>query len=221
MPYLQINCLRLYFEVAGIGHPILLLPPLSKEHTFLKQFAQALAKDYTVVSLDLLGHGLSDKPKEQGLYSYENLADQCHKLVEHLKIVNHHIVGMSWSGRIALTYALRHPEKVTALILIASSSPRQKFAELPDTSKMSDEEKFLTEIAWKMPYDVSHDLKKIQVPTLILVGNQDTRLEAARLMHASIQRSTMKVIEGFGHEMIGNEEICSKNILSWLRELFG
>jgi len=218
MPYLNVGSLRLYFEVEGTGHPILLLPPLSQGHIFLRPFAKGFAKKYTAISLDPIGHGLSDKPKDEKQYSYENLADHCYGLIQHMEINRHHILGMSWSGRIALTYALRHQEKARALVLIGSSGPKHQPASPPKTpADASDEERFVVETVWKTPYNVTKDLGKIQTPTLILIGDQDPRLEAARLIHANIPRSTLTIFKGLGHEI--GAEICLKNVLGWLKEL--
>jgi len=217
MPILKVNSVNLYFEVAGVGHPILALTPLLLDHMFLRTFAQALAQKYMAISLDLLGHGLSDKPEDEKLYSYENLANHCYQLIRYMNINKHDIVGISWSGRIALTYTLLHQDKVRALILIASSGPKQK----PTTPQISPEwsprERFVVEIAYKMPYDVSGDLNRIQVPTMIIVGDKDPRLEAAHFMHREIPKSTMKIIKGVGHEF--DLTICVKDILNWLEEL--
>lgn len=217
MPILKVNSVNLYFEVAGAGHPILALTPLLLDHMFLRLFAQALAKNYLAISLDVLGHGLSDKPKDEKLYSYENLANHCYRLVRHMNINRHDMVGISWSGRIALTYTLLHQDKVRALILIASSGPKQKPTTPQISPEWSADERFVVEIAYKMPYDVSEDLKRIRVPTLIIVGDKDPRLEAAHFMHKEIPKSTMNILKGEAHEF--DLTICVKNILNWLREL--
>lgn len=66
---------------------------------------------------------------------------------------------------------------------------------------------------------MAKDLKKIQMPTLILIGDQDPRLEAAHLMHTNIPKSTMKIFKGVGHEIVAKKAFCAKDILSWLKEL--
>jgi pimeloyl-ACP methyl ester carboxylesterase len=219
MPILKVNSVNLYFEVAGAGRPILALTPLLLDHMFLRPFTQALAKKYMMISLDLLGHGSSDKPEDEKLYSYENLANHCYQLTKHVNIKKHDIVGISWSGRIALTYTLLHQDNVRALILIGSSGPKQK----PTTPQISPEwsprERFVMEIAYKMPYDVSKDLNRIQVPTLIIIGDKDPRLKPARFMHREIPKSTMQIIKGEGHEF--DLTICVKYILTWLKNLPG
>ena len=217
MPYINVDSTRLYYEVSGKGHPILWLPPLRRDHVFMRSFTQPLAERYTAITMDLLGHGLSEKPVNAGLYSYENLANHCYLLIQHLKIDKHDIIGISWSGRIAIMYTLLHQHKVRALVLIGSSGPKHHVTRRPENPELSDAERFVVETIWQTPYDVLEDLKNIQVPTLILVGDKDPRLEAARLMHANISKSTLTVMEGRGHEV--ESKLCVEQILNWLKDL--
>lgn len=219
MPLFKINSIKLYYEIIGMGYPILLLPPLLRDHKFLRPFAKFLAKNYKTIILDLIGHGSSDKPRDEKFYSYENLAEYCYKLIDYLKINNHDIIGVSWSGRIALTYAINYPEKIRSIILIASSSPKHQPTNPPEMRELSDNDKFVLEIVWKMPFDISQNLKNIKAPTLILIGDKDQRLEIAKNMHKEIPNSNLIIIEGFGHELVGEREICAEKILYWLKNL--
>ncbi|MFZ0966464.1 MAG: alpha/beta hydrolase [Candidatus Bathyarchaeia archaeon] len=217
MPYINVDSTRLYYEVTGKGHPILWLPPLLRDHVFMRSFTQPLAERYTAITMDLLGHGLSEKPVNAELYSYENLTSHCYRLIQHLKIDKHDIIGISWSGRIAIMYTLLHQHKVRALVLVGSSGPKHHVTRPPENPELSDAERFVVETIWQTPYDVLEDLKNIQVPTLILVGDKDPRLEAAHLMHANISKSTLTVIEGRGHEV--ESKLCVEQILNWLKDL--
>ena len=219
MPFFKIDSIKLYFEIIGKEYPILLLPPLLTDHKFLRPFAKYLEKNYKIIILDLIGHGLSDKPKDENFYSYENLAKYCYKLIDYLKINNHDIIGISWSGRIALTYAINYPEKIRSIILIASSSPIHKPTKPPEAKKVSNNDKFVLETVWKTPFDISQKLKNIKAPTLILIGDRDQRFEATKIMHKEIQNSNLIIIEGFGHELVGERKICAEKILYWLKNL--
>ena len=108
MPVLKVNSVKVYYEVAGTGHPTLLLPPLVRVDKLLKSFPKALAEKYTAITVDLIEHSFSYGPKDMKLYSYERLARYCCQLVGHMKIRRHDIVGMSWTGRTALAYTLLH-----------------------------------------------------------------------------------------------------------------
>ncbi len=71
---------------------------------------------YRVVALDMLGYGKSDKPATFP-YSMEAMADVVHELAQALDIERPILVGHSMGGHIALTYAIRFPDDLSALIL--------------------------------------------------------------------------------------------------------
>ena len=217
MPYISIDSTRFYYEVAGNGQPILWLPPLLQDHELMRSFTQPLVETYTSITMDILGHGSSDKPKKAELYSYENLANHCFGLVRHLGIKKHDIIGISWSRRIALTYTLLYQHMVRALVLIGSSGPKHQVTIPPYDPELSETENFVVQTVWQTPYDVLEDLKTIRVSTLIPVGDRDPRLEAAKLMHANIPKSTLTVIQGEGHEI--ESRLCVEKIRSWLKDL--
>jgi pimeloyl-ACP methyl ester carboxylesterase len=76
-----------------------------------------LARDFRVVAFDLPGFGHSSKGNE--LYSPENYtAFLRYLLVEHVRARTISLVGHSMGGAIALRYAARYPQDVTALVLV-------------------------------------------------------------------------------------------------------
>jgi pimeloyl-ACP methyl ester carboxylesterase len=76
-----------------------------------------LARDHRVVTFDLPGFGRSSKGNE--LYSPENYAAFLRYLVvEHIRTRPFSLVGHSMGGAIALRYAARYPQDVTALVLV-------------------------------------------------------------------------------------------------------
>ncbi len=76
-----------------------------------------LAREHRVVAFDLPGFGRSSKGNE--LYSPENYAAFLHYLmVEHFHTRTFSLVGHSMGGTIALRYAARYPQDVTALVLV-------------------------------------------------------------------------------------------------------
>jgi len=76
-----------------------------------------LARDHRVVTFDLPGFGRSSKGNE--LYSPETYAAFLRYLVvEHIRTRPFSLVGHSMGGAIALRYAARYPQDVTALVLV-------------------------------------------------------------------------------------------------------
>ena len=77
-----------------------------------------LARHYTVVAPDLLGHGDSDKPRHD--YSLGAYANQVRDLMIAIGIDRATIVGHSLGGGIAMQLAYQHPPRCERLVLVAS-----------------------------------------------------------------------------------------------------
>ena len=74
------------------------------------------ARGYRVIALDQLGYGKSDKPATFP-YTMEAMADVVHELVQKTGAGKPVLVGHSMGGQTALSYAIRYPEDVGALVL--------------------------------------------------------------------------------------------------------
>lgn len=104
---------RLWYESVGDGPPLVFVHDgLADAAAWDAQVAD-LARDHRVVRYDRRGYGRSDPPEAP----YSNLAD-LHALVEHMGIEAGVFVGSSSGGGLVLDYALEHPERVTALVLV-------------------------------------------------------------------------------------------------------
>jgi 3-oxoadipate enol-lactonase len=104
----------------GAGPPVVLLHCLGVDHHFW-DFADQLAKDFTLVSYDLPGHGRSPVPDSS--YSIEDLSAQLAEVLIRQNIARAHVAGISLGGLIAQHFAASRPEMVDRLILI-DTTPR-------------------------------------------------------------------------------------------------
>ena len=131
MPYLTRDGVKLYYEDAGTGPAIVFVHGWCCNHKhFARQF-EHFGKTHRVLSLDLRGHGDSDKPLED--YTMPLFADDvafvCHELgVERVVAVGH-----SMGGNVVAAMAARHPELVQAAVavdsaLIATDGARRRLA---------------------------------------------------------------------------------------------
>ena len=75
---------------------------------------------FRVLAYDTRGHGQSAAPK--GPYTLEQLADDLHALLRHLKIEKPHYVGLSMGGMIGQTAALKHPGIFRSMTLCDTTS---------------------------------------------------------------------------------------------------
>ena len=78
----------------------------------------SLAKRYTVIAPDLLGHGLSDKPRAD--YSVGGYANGMRDLLTVLGIDRATVIGHSFGGGVAMQFAYQFPERTERLMLVAS-----------------------------------------------------------------------------------------------------
>jgi len=99
------------------GVPIVLLHGFGADMSTWMFNQDALAEDRTVFVVDLPGHGGS--AKDFGGGSVESLADTVIDYMDAAGIGAAHVVGHSLGGAIATTIALREPDRVAALTLVA------------------------------------------------------------------------------------------------------
>jgi pimeloyl-ACP methyl ester carboxylesterase len=94
-------------------------------------WAEQLKDSYRVIALDLPGHGLTG-PDPRQRYSPSDMAQVVDRVVHALGVERFAIAGSSMGGSVAWHYALAHPEKVAALILVdAAGYPREEPRPLP------------------------------------------------------------------------------------------
>lgn len=101
-------------------------------HTW-EPWAQALRDGWRVIRIDLPGHGLSG-PDPTGDYTDARAHALLLALLDRLGVERASLVGSSIGGRIAWSFAARHPERVDALVLIAPdgfASPGRGYGDAP------------------------------------------------------------------------------------------
>ena len=99
-------------------------------HTW-EPWVAILGKDYRVISLDLPGHGLTGK-NPAGVYDNASYVGVVDRLLTKLNVDKAVIGGNSMGGGVSWLYALEHPAKVEALLLVdASGQPYAKSGEVP------------------------------------------------------------------------------------------
>lgn len=105
----------------------------SSLHTW-QPWADALAAELRVISLDLPGAGLSAADPAAD-YSDERSLEILSALLDRLQIERVSLLGNSLGGRIAWRFAAAHPERVDRLVLIAPdgfASPGFEYGKAPE-----------------------------------------------------------------------------------------
>jgi pimeloyl-ACP methyl ester carboxylesterase len=98
---------------AGIASPVLAMKPLAK----------LLSDEFTVVTLEYFGYGLSDNTKRER--TIELITEEIHGALQKLGITKYSIMAHSISGVYGLYFTNKYPKEVEVFIGIDSSVPRQ------------------------------------------------------------------------------------------------
>ncbi len=116
--FVTIHGKRRAYVKTGSGPALLLLHGLACDRTTWDRVIPLLAKKYTVIAPDLLGHGLSDKPRAD--YTLGGYANGMRDLLTVLGIDKVTVVGHSFGGGVAMQFAYQFPERTQRVMLVSS-----------------------------------------------------------------------------------------------------
>lgn len=85
-------------------------------HDYLKPL-ESLSDGRDIVFFDQLGAGRSDRPTDEGLWQLERFVREVESVRSALELDRVHLLGQSWGGCLAATYALTHPDRIASLVL--------------------------------------------------------------------------------------------------------
>ena len=115
----RVNNVDIAYRRTGNGATVLLLHPIGLDSSWWQPFAEQLAPQFSVVSMDFRGHGGS-APICGGV-ELANLADDAAALLRALGLAPAHVVGLSMGGMVAQYLAIRHPDVVRSLALLGTA----------------------------------------------------------------------------------------------------
>lgn len=106
------------FRTAGAGPVLMLVHGLAGSSVTWRRVMPMLARRFTVVAPDLLGHGDSAKPR--GEYSVSGHANLLRDLLTALGLDRATFVGQSFGGGVVMQLAYQFPERCERLVLVSS-----------------------------------------------------------------------------------------------------
>jgi pimeloyl-ACP methyl ester carboxylesterase len=115
----RFNGHRIAYSDYGEGDRALILAHglLMNRHMY-DQLAPTMAeRGFRVITVDLLGHGTSDKPADMRAYNMPAFGDQLAALIDHLELDRPIVGGTSLGANAALELATRHPRKARGLFI--------------------------------------------------------------------------------------------------------
>jgi pimeloyl-ACP methyl ester carboxylesterase len=119
MPYAYNGSIRLYYESVGTGHPVLLINGQGMTLASSWRTVEVLSRSFRLLAFDNRDTGRSSYSPLP--YLAAQMADDAVAVLDAAEEDRAHVYGISLGGIVALDIALRHPDRVQALVLGATT----------------------------------------------------------------------------------------------------
>jgi pimeloyl-ACP methyl ester carboxylesterase len=119
MSVIDLSDVRCYFEQAGSGPPLLLIPGLGRTCQMWEQVVSELSESFSLIMPDNRGMGRS--VSKRAPRSLADLAVDLIELLDALQLDRAHVLGISLGGMIAQWLAVEHPARVGKLVLVSTA----------------------------------------------------------------------------------------------------
>jgi pimeloyl-ACP methyl ester carboxylesterase len=113
------NGIKLYYEIAGKGDPVVFIHGLGSSTTDWENQVPEFSRQYKTITLDLRGHGQTGGA--EGAFSIKQFASDVAGLIKKENQPTH-VIGISMGGMVAFQLTLDYPELVKSLVVINSES---------------------------------------------------------------------------------------------------
>ena len=199
---------------------VVLVHGLGVSSRYMLPIAEHLALDYPVFAPDLPGFGLSDKPAH--VLTLRELADALAHWMEAVALTRAAFIRNSLGNEIIVELALRHPEKITCLVLqgptpepSARNAPQQVWRyiatspfEQPPLGWVSATDyvlcgvrRFVLTFRYMLQDRIEEKLPRVQAPTLVVRGERDRIVSQpwAEQVAQLLPNARLVVIPGAAH----------------------
>ena len=224
--------IKLNFIEQGQGQSLILLHGNGEDTTYFEHQIPYFSKNYHVIAIDTRGHGQS--PRGEKPFTIKQFAEDLHDFMDEKGIKKAVILGFSDGGNIALTFALKYPERVDKMIVDGANlfpSGVKPLYQWPIEigyriaklfSRKSEQAKRNTEMLGLMvnePHIDPAELAHLTMPVLVVAGTKDMIKDShTRLIYKSLPNAQMNIIEGDHFVANKNAEAFNKVVDIFLRK---
>jgi pimeloyl-ACP methyl ester carboxylesterase len=232
--YVQIGAVNTWYDEHGAGEPLALLHPGGVDARAFGPNVDALAARFRVLVPERRGHGHT--PDVGGPITFEAMADDTAGFLDAVVSGPAHLVGCSDGATVALLVALRRPDLVRRLVLVAGVFHRDGWvpeAIDPDVAPPEflaaaygevspDGQAHFAIVAAKLarmhaeePTLTASELQGVSSRTLVMVGDDDeVTLEHAVALYRGITDAELAVVPGTSHGLLVEKPALCNSILA-------
>ena len=119
--FVNVDGANLHFVIKGAGRPVVLIHGNPGSCQDWSRLYVPISSQYRALAFDRPGHGHSQRPNHRDI-TVEVQAEMLHAALMELNIEQPIVVGHSWGGALALTYALNFPDDLSGAVLLAPAA---------------------------------------------------------------------------------------------------
>jgi pimeloyl-ACP methyl ester carboxylesterase len=222
--FITVNGIDFHYALDGNpDRPVLALINMASNNlTCWEVVLDGLLEKFHVLRFDIRGTGKSGWGSDDE-FTFSHYADDLAGIMQALDISKAFVLGVAYGARTAAQFALRHPDRLTALGLfdvaltppVAQTGQRALGAEARKLLELAGERAVAPRKSWRFyenrdaalkahtahecEPDTSQMLGGLPIPVLIACGRQDMNLEQAQRIAASIPGCECQIMEMTGH----------------------
>ena len=224
--------ISLHFVEKGLGKPLILLHGNGEDGSYFEYQIDCFSANYRVIAIDTRGHGQT--PRGEKPFTIVQFAEDLHDFMDESGIDQALLLGFSDGGNIALTFALKYPERVEKLILnganLFPSGVKARYQWPIEIgyhiakffAKKSEKAKLNAEMLGLMvnePHIDPVELARLTMPVLVVAGTKDMIKEThTRLIYKSLPNAQLSIIEGNHFVANKNPDAFNKVVADFLRK---
>lgn len=224
--------IQLHYIEQGQGQPLILLHGNGESCNYFEHQIPFFSKNYRVIAIDTRGHGNS--PRGEKPFTIKQFAEDLRSFMDEKGMEKAILLGFSDGGNIALTFALKYPDRVEKMVVDGANlfpSGVKPLYQWPIEigyriaklfAKKSEKAKQNAEMLGLMvnePHIEPSELASLMMPVLVVAGNKDMIKEShTRLIYKSLPNAQLTILEGDHFVANKNPDAFNQVVAEFLRK---
>jgi len=238
--YVSHDNTKIYYEVAGDGEPVVLIPGFMNTCESWKRtplYHDLVAAGYKVVTVDMRGNGKSDKPHSLKAYQDDAEAKDIMGLMKMLRLKKYTVIGYSRGAIIASRVLVKSKRAKAAVIggmgtgfmdtawtrrkmfyRALSGEPVKELEGVLDYIKKNNlDQVALAYSQGGQPSTSAKEFARIKKPVLVICGEKDGDHAEAEKLSSMIPRSVFTTVPGDHNNAMRTQEFATA-VMTFMRK---